>query len=316
MALVSVVIPAYNAVRYLGAAIESALGQTIRDIEIIVVDDGSNDGTEEAVARYGASVRYLRQSNSGVAVARNHGVERSRSEYVAFLDADDAWLPHKLETQLAAMRAKPMRRACYSTFILADIDLKPIRVHESPRRGALLEDLLLIGNVVGTPTTVVCERALLNASGGFDPALSLCADWEMWIRLSQSSDFAYVKQPLALYRQHSANMSRDLKLYERDAMLVLDKIFSGTRLSEPLKAQRRRSYGHMRTVLAGSYLHAFHLRDFLRCAVSAVVLDWRQLGYFAGFPLRRAIGVLARDRARYDQIDQRDDRRQATGKDD
>src|SRR5690348_13396065 len=107
MPRVSVVIPSYNSAQYVGAAIESVLVQTVPDVEILVVDDGSKDATREVVARYGDRARYLYQENAGVAVARNHGIRESSGEWIGFLDADDTWLPQKLERQLAALAAAP-----------------------------------------------------------------------------------------------------------------------------------------------------------------------------------------------------------------
>ncbi|HEY2324319.1 MAG TPA: glycosyltransferase family A protein, partial [Thermoanaerobaculia bacterium] len=101
MKSVSVVIPSYNYARYLGEAIDSALAQTLPPLEVIVVDDGSTDETSEVLATYADRIRVLRQKNSGVAVARNSGIAAAHGEYVAFLDADDIWLPRKLELQMA-----------------------------------------------------------------------------------------------------------------------------------------------------------------------------------------------------------------------
>src|SRR5690349_12299252 len=102
---VSVVIPAFNAARYLPAALDSVLNQTARNLEILVVDDGSTDETEALLSRYGPPVHYLRQENQGVSVARNLGIKQSRGRFVGFLDADDTWLPHKLERQLETLVA-------------------------------------------------------------------------------------------------------------------------------------------------------------------------------------------------------------------
>jgi len=293
MPYVSVVIPAFNAKRFVGAAIDSVLAQSVSGAEVIVVDDGSSDGTDALVRAYGPRVRYLRQENAGVAIARNNGLSESRAEYVAFLDADDAWLPEKLEKQTSALRAHPGKRACYSAFVVADSDLRPLRVHRSPRRSGLLEDLLLLGNVIGTPTTVLCDRELLVRTGGFDPGLSQCADWDLWIRLSLLTEFVYVDEPLAVYRQHAASMSQDLLRYERDVFRVLDKAFGSHTLPPVLGSRRKEAYGRMYTVLAGSYLHAFRFREFLRCAVRAIALDSRQAAYFLAFPKRRAYRALS-----------------------
>jgi glycosyltransferase involved in cell wall biosynthesis len=294
MPSVSVVIPAYNAERFLAAAIESVLAQTFADLEVIVVDDGSTDGTASVVESYGQRVTYIRQANSGVAAARNRGIAASTGAYVGFLDADDTWLPHKLDRQLSALREHPTHHACYSSFLVVDLRLEPLRVQPSPRSGPLLEDLLLIGNVVGCPT-VICERALFERAGGFDPELSQCADWDMWIRLGLLTDMLYLDEPLASYRQHADNMSRDIPRYERDAFRVLDKAFEHPELPVTLRSRRNEAYGRMYLVLAGSYYHAARYRDSLRCAARALALHPLQATYLLGFPVRRMSRALGRD---------------------
>lgn len=288
MPRVSVVIPAYNAARYVGAAIESVLAQTAADLEAVVVDDGSKDDTESVVRRYGTRVRYLRQENAGVAVARNRGLAESRGHWVGFLDADDTWLPRKLEHQLEALEERPGPRACYSAFTVVDPELRPLEVRHSPRQGPILEDLLLRGNVVGSICTVLCERALFDAAGGFDPALSQCADWDMWIRLSLLTDFAYLDEPLVTYRRHATNMSSDIGLYERDSLRLFEKAFALPGLPPELLRRRSEAYGRMFLVLAGSYYHAGALGDALRCAGRSLSHDPSRIGYMLGYPWRRA----------------------------
>jgi glycosyltransferase involved in cell wall biosynthesis len=283
---VSVVIPAYNAERFLGAAIESVLAQTSRDLEMIVVDDGSQDGTASVARRYGEAIRYLRQDNSGVAVARNRGISESLGEYVAFLDADDTWRPDKLEKQLAALERQPGYRACHTAHTIVDDDLRPLGVARSPRRASILEDLILRGNVVGSICSVLCARELFDVVGGFDPALSQCADWDMWIRIGGLTDFLYLDEPLVTYRQHGTNMSRDALLYERDSMYLLDKAFRSPSLPDAIRRKRRQAYGRIFMVLAGSYWKGGSTPDFIRCAARAVALDPRQALRLLGFPAR------------------------------
>src|SRR5215216_1764150 len=162
MIKVSAIIPTYNSARYLTEAVDSVLAQTVEDVEVVVIDDGSTDETELLMRGYGSRVRYLRQQNGGVARARNRGIEESRGQYVAFLDADDVWVPNKLERQVAALEKGPGHRACYSAFTVATMELSPTGINQSKRRGPALEDLLLRGNTVGTPSTVLCERSLFQ----------------------------------------------------------------------------------------------------------------------------------------------------------
>jgi glycosyltransferase involved in cell wall biosynthesis len=286
MVAVSVVIPAYNAARFLPAAVDSVLGQSFRDFEVLVVDDGSTDDTESVISQYRDAIRYLRQENRGVAEARNRGIGESNGRYVAFLDADDTWSREKLHRQMKALEASRGRRVCYCAFEVRTETLELLSVQRSAREGPVLYDLLLRGNVVGTPSTVVCDRSLFSVVGGFDPYLSQCADWDMWIRLATVTEFLYLDESLVTYRQHRANMSRDPRLLERDSLRVLEKGFSLSSLRPSVRAARPTAFGRNYMVLAGTYFHAGRYGDFLRCALRAVPLDPWQLGYLAGLPGR------------------------------
>jgi hypothetical protein len=145
---------------------------------------------------------------------------------------------------------------------------------------------LLRGNVVGNICSVLCERALFAEVGGFDPDLSQCADWDMWIRLATATEFLYLDQPLVNYRQHASNMSRRPDLLERDSLHVLDKGFRLPSVPAALRAQRRAAFGRNYMVLAGTYFHASRYRDSLRCVLRALALEPGQLRYLASFPSR------------------------------
>ena len=286
---VSVIIPTYNSAAYLVEAIDSVLAQTYSDVEILVVDDGSTDDTPKVIKKYGDRVRYLRQANSGVAVARNRGISESLGRYVAFLDADDTWLPVKLERQLEGLAGRLDARLCYSAFLSVTSDLQPIGVRRSDRVGRALEDLLLRGNVVGSICTVIAERSLFQLAGGFDPELSQCADWDMWVRLAAHTEFVYIDEPLVTYRQHDSNMSRNAPLLERDSLRVLEKGFAMSELPAELRACRRPAFARNYMVLAGTHFHAGRYRDFARCATRAVAMDFRQARYLMSFPARVAM---------------------------
>ena len=288
MLTVSVVIPTYNAARYVEAAVDSVLGQTFRDVEVVVVDDGSTDGTGAVLSRYKDAIRYLRQGNGGVSSARNRGIQESGGRYVAFLDADDTWLPEKLDRQIDALESSSLHRACYSAHTICTEALAPLAVERSVRYGSTLEDLLLRGNVVGTPSSVLCDRSLFAISGSFDLSLSQCADWDMWVRLATITEFLYLDEPLVTYRQHGSNMSADPALLERDSTRVLEKAFGLPSVPHRVLRARRTAFARNYMVLAGTYFYAHRYSDFVRCAVRAVSLDAGQLGYLTAFPGRLA----------------------------
>lgn len=283
---VSVVIPTYNSAHFLSDAIQSVLAQSYEDFEIVVVDDGSHDDTRRVVESFGERVRYLHQANAGVAAARNRGIVESSGRYVAFLDADDTWMPSKLQRQWEALQADPNRRLCYAAFVVVDEQLVPIEVRFSPRQGSALEDLLLRGNVVGS-MTVMCERALIDEVGGFDLRLSQCADWDLWIRIAARTEFIYLDEPLATYRQHGQNMSRQVRVLENDSLRLLEKGFGLPGIPPALARRRRHAFARNYMVLAGSHFGTGGYGAFLRCAALAIALDPRQLAYLAAFPRRR-----------------------------
>jgi glycosyltransferase involved in cell wall biosynthesis len=289
---VSVVIPAYNCARYIEAAVQSALAQTHQNLEVVAIDDGSKDETLrvlESVAD--ARLRVISQPNAGVSVARNNGVAQSSGDYLAFLDADDEWLPQKLEKQLTAMQSENAQWSYTSLQLINDAG-DELEIQHSPRVGDLLEDLMLRGNVVSTPSSVVVERKLWNQSGGFDPDLSHSADWDLWIRLARLSPATYVREPLVRYRWHETNMSRNARLLESDTLRCLNKAFEQE--NSALKNARYKALARQWMVIAGCYFQAGEKKDFARCAREAVCLDPRQGARLLSYPLRRVMRVLGK----------------------
>jgi glycosyltransferase involved in cell wall biosynthesis len=297
--LVSVVIPAYNVALYLRQALDSVLAQTFRDIEIVVVDDGSKDDTARILGEYASLVQVIRQDNAGVSLARNRGIAATRGRYVAFLDADDVWYPSKIERQLAALSKDGRWGAAYTGIVAVDQDLRPAAFRGQPRPRARLEDLLFLGNVIGAPSTVLCERSLLDKVGGFDPAFSLCADWDLWIRLATATAFAHVDEPLVLYRRHAGNMSREVPVLEDESVRLLLKAFGQASLPEPLRKRRAEALGRNQMMLAGSYYRLGAYGSACRCGLAALRQEWRQGGRLLAFPwraLRRRLrGEMASD---------------------
>jgi hypothetical protein len=130
------------------------------------------------------------------------------------------------------------------------------------------------------------DRNLVMSVGGFDPQLSQCADWDLWIRLLATTDFAYVETPLVRYRVHESNMSRNVNLLETDSERVLTKVFSTQNLPKETCRRRRSSFARNAMVLAGSYYHAKCYRDAARCLGRSLALDFRQASYLAAYPKR------------------------------
>ena len=184
MTAVSVIIPTFNRARKVVRAISSVLYQSFTDYEIIVVDDGSTDGTEDVIAQFRPHIKYLSHpKNSGVSAARNTGIKASQSSLIAFLDSDDYWLPEKLSLQRAFFIQNPESVACQTEeiWIKRGIRINPRKRHLKPS-GDIFEPSLKLCLV--SPSAVMLKRSLLNEVGLFDEDLPVCEDYDLWLRIS------------------------------------------------------------------------------------------------------------------------------------
>jgi glycosyltransferase involved in cell wall biosynthesis len=207
--LVSVVIPAYNCADFIGDALDSVLDQGYPALEIIVVDDGSTDATCDVVARRGSDVTLVRQANAGAAVARNTAMARSRGEYLAFLDADDLWLPGKLRIQVDHLESRADVGLCCTRWNLLHPDADGrYRVERAAAPESAAVDArfagwvyceLLLDCEVWT-STVLMRRKLAGSVGGFDVKLRRGQDYDYWLRASRATRIDRLDAPLALYR--------------------------------------------------------------------------------------------------------------------
>lgn len=225
---VSVIIPAYNAMRYLPETLESVLNQTFKDFEVIVVNDGSSDETEQWVGRVSDSrVRLISQANQGASKARNTGIANARGEYIAFLDADDLWAPTKLEKQVALLDSHEKAGLVYTW--VESIDQNGVsrgRILQPSAEGQIWETLLL-HNVVECGSTPLVRRSCFDRVGLFDERLTNVEDRDMWLQIAAHHyDFLVVKEPLVYYRQHPNSKGKNWPLVERSACLLLEKAFA------------------------------------------------------------------------------------------
>jgi glycosyltransferase involved in cell wall biosynthesis len=238
---VSAVIPTYNRAKIIGRALESALGQTHSDIQVIVADDGSSDETRSVAESYGARVTYVRQANAGVSAARNFGMRHARGEFIAFLDSDDSWEPWKIEAQVAALRRHPEAglvwtdmaaiddrdrlvdarhlRAMYAAYQKVDIErtlrqvdtlgglspgAPPAFSSAAVREGDLFGGILL-GNLIHT-STVLFRRSWCEQTGGFDESFARAGeDYEFYIRLCSRGPVVFIDAPSTIYRIGAAD---------------------------------------------------------------------------------------------------------------
>jgi glycosyltransferase involved in cell wall biosynthesis len=201
----SVVIPTRNRWPLLERALHSALGQRDVTLEVLVVDDGSTDGSaEQAEAVTDPRVAVLRLAHGGVAGARNAGVERAQAKWVALLDDDDLWAPDKCRRQLDAL-AERSADVAYTSQVVTDESLRFKRIMQAPNPDRVLETLLG-SNTIGTPSSVIVRRDALLAVGGFDVELSVLADWDAWLRLCTDGRVAACSETLVAYVEHDANL--------------------------------------------------------------------------------------------------------------
>lgn len=222
--LVSAVIPTYNNAPLVVEAVESALAQTYSPLEVIVVDDGSDDDTAERLVRFGQRIRLVRIAHAGPAVARNAGIRASRGEFIALLDSDDLWLPEKVARSVQPMLDDPSVGAVYTDFLMRDTATgREYRVPCYRRGGDMARDLFLECRGVCTPTVVV-RRTVGDAIGWYDESLFRAQDWDLLIRLAERTRFRFVPEALAIVREHPKRLSvvrRDL--YREYNLKVIEK---------------------------------------------------------------------------------------------
>jgi glycosyltransferase involved in cell wall biosynthesis len=233
--LVAVVIPAFNAERWIDETLRSVRAQTHRALEIVVVDDGSTDGTCGIVERHAAldgRIRLIRQANAGVAAARNRGVAETCADLIAPVDADDLWAPTKIERQLARLRALGDGVGLvYTRFALIDADSRII--HVDRRRGVEGEALIpmCLTNVVGNGSSPLMRRSVMLEAGGYDPGLRAadaqgCEDYKLYFAIAERSRFGFVDECLTGYRDLPDNMSSQLGRMLRSRDLCTDEFRS------------------------------------------------------------------------------------------
>lgn len=205
--LATVVVPTHNRARMLVWALDSLARQTVRDFETIVVDDGSTEDVRGVACAHPLRPIILTQPHRGPAAARNAGIIRAAADRIAFLDSDDEWLPMKLERFLQAMDRQPHIPIWYGPMAPIAVDGRPVPGRTKPCRSGRVTQELFESSFVHVPT-VVCNRAVLEEFEGFDPALPVCEDYDLWLRVSTRHEFGLIDEPLALRRLHDDRLSK------------------------------------------------------------------------------------------------------------
>ena len=275
--------PTFNRLEFLPAAVESVFGQSFRDWELIIADDGSDSDTRAYLRSLAdPRVRVLWLVHSGKpAVMLNAALQAARGEYVAFLDSDDLWLPRKLEIQLASLRRHPARRWGCTGFALIDAAGEPLtaRGPSCPAPSGWVRERLLTDAVIAMPS-VIAARNLLEQVGPLDEELVMCYDDELWLRLAAASELDGVDEPLTLVRRHGAHGGSDIIAW-RDRRRVVEKALRNSddaHFAAILREQR----AVMSAGLARSHSLYGKRIDVVRTLAGSAAYSWRYRQWWSG----------------------------------
>lgn len=254
MPIVSVIIPTYNRADSVPEAIDSVLRQSFQDLEVIVVDDGSSDDTERALGSFGDSrLRYLRQENSGVSVARNRGILAAKAKHIAFLDSDDVCMPNRLSLQLSSLRQTPDAGLVYGWYFVEGGENTRRLIMSCSRDTSLRE--LILGPVFHWSTTLI-EKDWLLKVGLYDEKMRVGGDWDLSLRLLlEGCRMVCVAKPLSIVRHHSVSLTRNVRRHLESEFIVLDNAYRHSRMPVELhKIQGLAKAAQLIRVAGSAYL--------------------------------------------------------------
>ena len=229
---IDVIIPTYNRRHTLGRAIDSVLIQSLKPAEIIIVDDGSTDGTQELISINYPDITYIKSENKGVSAARNLGIKHSQSDWLAFLDSDDEWLPNKLEKQSAAISNQKEYKVVHCDEIwFRNGNRVNSKIKHQKYGGSIFEKCLPL--CVVSPSAVIIHRVLFKELGLFDENLPACEDYDLWLRICALYPVLYLDAPLLIkYGGHEDQLSRKHWGMDRFRVEALRKILRSGILNE------------------------------------------------------------------------------------
>ena len=229
---ISVVIPTFNRSALLQRALNSVCAQTSPPLEIIVVDDGSEDDTGRMMREKFAHCLYLPQQNCGVSQARNRGIEAAQGDWIALLDSDDEWLPGKLSSQTALLESQPDCRICHTEeiWVRDGRRVDPMKKH-AKQGGRIFQRCLPL--CVISPSSVLIHRTMFDDCGLFDETLPACEDYDLWLRICATEAVGFVDQPQIIkYGGHPDQLSRRHWGMDRFRVLALEKILRQNSLAD------------------------------------------------------------------------------------
>lgn len=225
--MISVVIPVFNGEHTIGETLQSILEQTFRDIEIIIINDGSQDATLDVVARIkDTRIKVFSYPNKGLAASRNRGLARATGEYISFIDADDLWTANKLEFQYRSLQENPQAAVAYSWTNYVDEQSQFLRSGLQVVAEGNVHAKLLLNNFLENGSNALIATKILKKLGGFDESLPCVEDWDIYLRLAAHYDFVCVPVPQILYRVSTSSMSTNTSQMEETGLKVIGKAFS------------------------------------------------------------------------------------------
>ena len=284
--VVSIVIPTYNCALYIAETIASVLNQSFKDIELIVVDDGSTDATRDIVASFGQPVRLVTQANAGVCVARNRGISEAAGKYICLMDHDDYWFPHKLARQISILEQQPETGVVYSSFILwhrdestgqfpspDSFDLNTYLDDTVPEFSGWIYHQFLIDCWMLT-STAMFRADIFDQCGLFDESLPYSEDWDLWLRISRSYPFVQLRRPTTLYRQHAQQGNRLARDIDYRTRLLQDAVKKWGLCSQDGRCVTRHAFNKQLATYHSSFALG-HLRAGNRkLAITALLKSW------------------------------------------
>lgn len=228
---ISVVIPTYNRIALVERAIDSVLRQSIKPFDIIVVDDGSDDGTSEMIQKKYRSINLVQQQNSGVSAARNNGIKHAKGDWIALLDSDDEWTEKKLENQVNRLIKNPDYHFCHTNEIWIR---NGVRVNQKKRHqkygGYIFDKCLDICRI--SPSSTLFKKNILEHVGWFDTQLPVCEDYDLWLRITADYKILFVDEPLIIkYGGHTDQLSQSVEGIELFRIKSLENLLANTELS-------------------------------------------------------------------------------------
>ena len=234
---ISVIIPTYNRKKTLARAIQSVINQSFSPFEILIIDDGSNDGTEEWVKENFQNIKYIYQNNHGVSSARNVGIENAYGDWVAFLDSDDEWIPNKLYEQVKSIESNPKMKFFHTNeiWIRNGVRVNQMKKHKK-YGGYIFEKCLDICRV--SPSSVLIQKEVFDNIGVFDESLRVCEDYDLWLRITSKYPVVFLDEPLIYkYGGHADQLSKVNDGIESYRIQSLEKIIKSGSLNDEQKVK-------------------------------------------------------------------------------